>query len=171
MQYPLNSIVEMCFLGRELQIDAKNSNFDIFENALWEYAFKTDCIQHCNIYFNLCACHINSIPVRKSKKGFWCSLKEHLVGVLINTYIFETGPSISEIWQVKRVHVLHPWALVLKTLCIFSKIKATSDNVSYGSGQKGSKELKNHSFTSVETIVVKLKWKMCENQYFPCFEP
>ena len=27
----------------------------------------------------------------------------------------------------------------------------------------------NHS--SVEAIVVKLQWKMCENQYFPCFEP
>ena len=67
--------------------------------------------------------------------------------------------------------VLHPWALFLKTLCIFPKNKATSDKVSYGSGQKCSKELKNHSFTSVETIVVKLQWKMCENQYFPCFEP
>ena len=67
--------------------------------------------------------------------------------------------------------VLRPWALFLKTLCIFSKNKATSDKVSYGSGQKCSKELKNHSFTSVETIVVKLQWKMCENQYFPCFEP
>ena len=67
--------------------------------------------------------------------------------------------------------VLHPWALFLKTLCIFSKNKATSDKVSYGSGQKCSKELKNHSFTSVETIVVKLQWKMCENQYFPYFEP
>ena len=53
--------------------------------------------------------------------------------------------------------VLHPWALFLKTLCIFSKNKATSDKVSYGSGQKCSKELKNHSFTSVETIVVKLQ--------------
>ena len=53
--------------------------------------------------------------------------------------------------------VLHPWALFLKTLCIFSKKKATSDKVSYGSGQKCSKELKNHSFTSVETIVVKLQ--------------
>ena len=51
--------------------------------------------------------------------------------------------------------VLHPWALFLKTLCIFSKNKATSDKVFYGSGQKCSKELKNHSFTSVETIVVK----------------
>ena len=67
--------------------------------------------------------------------------------------------------------VLHLWALFLKTLCIFSKNKATSDKVSYGSGQKCSKELKNYSFTSVETIVVKLQWKMCENQYFPCFEP
>ena len=67
--------------------------------------------------------------------------------------------------------VLHPWALFLKTLCIFSKNKAISDKVSYGYGQKCSKELKNHSFTSVEIIVVKLKWKMCENQYFPCFVP
>ena len=67
--------------------------------------------------------------------------------------------------------VLHPWALFLKTLCIFSKNKATLDKVSHGSGQKCSKELKNHSFTSVETTVVKLQWKMCENQYFPCFEP
>ena len=53
--------------------------------------------------------------------------------------------------------VLHPWALFLKTLCIFSKNKATSDKVPYGSGQKCSKELKNHSFTQVETIVVKLQ--------------
>ena len=67
--------------------------------------------------------------------------------------------------------VLHLWALFLKTSCIFSKNKATSDKVSYGSGQKCSKELENYSFTSVETIVVKLQGKMCENQYFPCFEP
>ena len=53
--------------------------------------------------------------------------------------------------------VLHPWALFLKILYIFSKNKATLDKVSYGSGQKCSKELKNHSFTSVETIVVKLQ--------------
>ena len=67
--------------------------------------------------------------------------------------------------------VLHLWALFLKTLCIFSKNKANLDTVSYGSGQKCSKELKNHSFTSVEAIGVKLQRKMCENQYFPCFEP
>ena len=53
--------------------------------------------------------------------------------------------------------VLHLWALFLKTLCIFSKNKATSDKVSYGSGQKCYKELENYSFTSVETIVVKLQ--------------
>ena len=52
--------------------------------------------------------------------------------------------------------VLHLWALFLKTLCIFSQSKATLDKVSYGSGHKCSKELKNHSFTSVQTIVVKL---------------
>ena len=67
--------------------------------------------------------------------------------------------------------VLHLWALFLKTLWIFSKNKAALDKVSHGSGQKYSKELQNHSFTSVGTIVVKLQWKMCENQYFPCFEP
>ena len=71
--------------------------------------------------------------------------------------------------QIKGV--LHPWALFLKTSCIFSKNKATSDNVSYGSGQRCSKELKNHSFTSVETFVMKLQWKKCENQYFPRFQP
>ena len=53
--------------------------------------------------------------------------------------------------------VLHPWALFLKILCIFLKNKVTSDKASYGSGQKCSKELKNHSFTSVEIIVVKLQ--------------
>ena len=53
--------------------------------------------------------------------------------------------------------VLHPCALFLKTLCIFSQNKATSDKVSYGSGQKCSKELKNNIFTSVETIGVKLQ--------------
>ena len=53
--------------------------------------------------------------------------------------------------------VLHPGALFLKTLCIFSKNKATSDKVSYGSGQKCSKKLRNHSFSSVETLIVKLQ--------------
>ena len=53
--------------------------------------------------------------------------------------------------------VLHLWALFFKTSCIFSKNKATLDKVSYGPGQKYSKELKNHSFTSVEPTVVKLQ--------------
>ena len=46
-------------------------------------------------------------------------------------------------------------ALSLKTLCIFSTKKATLDKESDGFGQKCSKELNNHSFASVETIVVK----------------
>ena len=53
--------------------------------------------------------------------------------------------------------VLHLWALFLKTFCIFSKNKATLDKVTYASGQKCSKELKNHSFISVEAIVVKVQ--------------
>ena len=53
--------------------------------------------------------------------------------------------------------VRHPWTLVLKSLCIFSKNKATLVEVSNGSDQKCSKELKNHSFTSVEPMVVKLQ--------------
>ena len=52
--------------------------------------------------------------------------------------------------------VLHPWALFLKTFCIFLKNKATLDKVSYGFGQKCSNELKNNSFPSAETILVKL---------------
>ena len=53
--------------------------------------------------------------------------------------------------------VLHLWALFLKTFYIFSKNKATLDKETYASGQICSKELKNHSFTSVEAIVVKLQ--------------
>ena len=71
-----------------------------------------------------------------------------------------TSYGFSLVWVNFNLHlkgVLHLWALFLKTLCIFSKNKATSDKVSYGSGQKCSKELKNYSFTSVETIVVKLQ--------------
>ena len=73
-------------------------------------------------------------------------------------------------WNIKFIKgVLHPWALFLKTLCIFSKNKVTSDKLSYGSGQKYSKELKNHSFTSVETIVVKLQWKNVQKSIFFMF--
>ena len=74
--------------------------------------------------------------------------------MLLKAYQAEADCFLST-WFIKGV--LHPWTLFLKTLCIFSKNKATSDKVSYGSGQKCFKELKNHSFTSVETIVVKLQ--------------
>ena len=80
-----------------------------------------------------------------------------------------TQASFWDIYLVKGV--LHLWPLFLRTLSIFSKNKATLDKVFYGSGQKCSKELKNYIFTSVEAIVEKLQRKMCENQYFPCFEP
>ena len=57
-------------------------------------------------------------------------------------------------------------------LCAFSqKNKAILDKKFYESGQKCSKVLKKSHFTSVETIVVKLPLKMCENQCFSCFEP
>ena len=87
-----------------------------------------------------------------------------MVYEIINTSYFSMFLKVS--WHHLK-GVLHPWALFLKT---FSKNNATSDKVSYGSGQKCSKELKNHRFTLVETIVVKLQWKMCKNQYFSCFE-
>ena len=86
--------------------------------------------------------------------------------VPLNIYIkhkFQKGPSFFETFHFHPTNdpclkgVLHPCALFLKTLCIFSKNKATLNKVSYGSGQKCSKELKNHSFTSVETIVAKLQ--------------
>ena len=98
----------------------------------------------------------------------FCEYASNNVMVDVNAS-FQRGWKKSFVYFVKGV--LHPRTLFLKTLCIFSKNKATSDKVSYGSGQKCSKELKNHSFTSVETTVVKLQWKICENQYFPCFEP
>ena len=67
--------------------------------------------------------------------------------------------------------VQYPWALFLKTLHIFSKKKQTNkqtilDKVSNGSGQKSSKELKNLSFTSIETIVVKLLNKCAKIKIF-----
>ena len=98
----------------------------------------------------------------------WCSVDLVWSCMLIDGH---TPLYYASYWKPSFKGVLHLWALFLKTLCIFSKNKATSDIVSYESGQKCSKELKNDSFTSVETIIVKLQWKMCENQYFPCFEP
>ena len=69
----------------------------------------------------------------------------------------KNGEKKEKLYQGSLRGLLHPWALFLTTLCIFSKNKATSDKVTHGSGQKCSKELKNHSFTLVETIFVKLQ--------------
>ena len=81
-----------------------------------------------------------------------------IIIIIVIIIIIITKHLYSALQRTQRFKgVLHPWALFLKTLYIFSKNKATSDEVSYGSGQKCSKELKNHSFTSVETIVVKLQ--------------
>ena len=63
---------------------------------------------------------------------------------------------------------MHPWTLLLKNLCISQNYKATSDKVSNGSDQKCSKELKNN-FSRDHGL--KLQYKMCENQHFPCFVP
>ena len=55
-----------------------------------------------------------------------------------------------------------PLDLIFKDFVPFlKKIKPFLDKVSNGSSQKCSKELKNHSFPSVETIVVKLQWTKC----------
>ena len=81
-------------------------------------------------------------------------LKKFKFSLKLVIYVVQKG-LITKAKLIKGV--LHLWALFLKTLCIFSKNKATSDKVSYGSGQKCSKELENYSFTSVETIVVKLQ--------------
>ena len=103
--------------------------------------------------------------------GIWLPLVRYKLNnnaqqrMIINTLILYNSA------RLLFKEVLHLWALFLKNLCIFSKIKAHLGKVSYGSGQKCSKELKNHSFTSVEAIFVKLQRKMCENQYFPFFEP
>ena len=93
------------------------------------------------------------------------------IGVLVATYMYfkdkrildqmflrssqEVKPGLYSAHLLSRGNA--PWTLFLKTLCIFSKNKATLHKVSHGSGQKCSKELKNHSFTSVGAIVVKLQ--------------
>ena len=92
----------------------------------------------------------SSTPPPISNVARTCDTFEDALNTFLNIVLGSGGP-------ISLKGVLHLWALFLKTLCIFSKNKATSDKVSYGSGQKCSKELKNHSFTSVETIVVKLQ--------------
>ena len=96
-----------------------------------------------------------STGIRIPKKNILLSIGSYKVIVIMIQYL------CSALWITDLSEyfkgVLHLWALFLKTLCIFSKNKATSDKVSYGSGQKCSKELENYSFASVETIVVKLQ--------------
>ena len=53
--------------------------------------------------------------------------------------LVHNAPLLSDIFYAFMLilkGVLHLWGLFLKTLCIFSKNKATLDKVSYGSGQK-----------------------------------
>ena len=88
-------------------------------------------------------------------------IAENYLLILFSQEEWDTNEWTNQVQNNGVKGVLHLWALFLKTLCIFSENKAISDKVSYGSGQKCSKKLKNDSFTSVETIVVKLQWKMC----------
>ena len=81
-------------------------------------------------------------------------ISKHCFPKISSHGILSNFPKFQQCWFKG---VLHLWTLFLKTLRIFSKNKATLDKVSYGSGQKCSKEFKNHGFTSVETIVVKLE--------------
>ena len=98
------------------------------------------------------------IPLLAFETGDFDSLNHvyfHNIKLFENVYFLNTRMIFCSCLSLKGV--LHLWALFLKTLCISLKNKATLDIVSYGSGQKCSKELKNHSFPSVETIVVKLQ--------------
>ena len=97
-------------------------------------------------------CYLNPWQFNSSLKGVCTSRPFQVVGTWCTGQMQPTN-----YFNLALKGVLHLWALFLKTLCIFSKNKATSDKVSYGSGQKCSKELENYSFTSVETIVVKLQ--------------
>ena len=102
--------------------------------------------------------HVNDLNLTNNKKSF----SDHSIRTCGPIFWNSLPTAIKDSKSVNHFRnqfkgVLHLWALFLKTLCIFSKNKATSDKVSYGSGQKCSKELENYSFTSVETIVVKLQ--------------
>ena len=81
--------------------------------------------------------------------------KDSLYFIVFANILMKLMRKIGKIMLIKGV--LHLCSLFWKTLCIFSKNKATLHKVSYESGQKYSKELKNYSFTSVKAIVVKLK--------------
>ena len=111
----------------------------------------SDCSQTWQMSFNPKKCYVMHMGTKRNMYKHAYKMYDHVLETVENHQYL--GIYISH--NLKGV--LHPWALFLKTLCIFSKNKATSDKVSYGSGQKCSKKLKNHSFTSVETIVVKLQ--------------
>ena len=112
---------------------------------------------------NFLACDKYGFPLktRANKNKQWTHYLA--LNILFLIFLYASGRTLSHIFKQPNTEfrlikgVLHLWAFFLKTLCIFSKNKATSDKVSYGSGQKCSKELENYSFTSVETIVVKLQ--------------
>ena len=92
----------------------------------------------------------------------WTASKSERATKIIVTLLFNDGFQKRKN-SVKGVQ--HPWALFLKTLYICLKNKVTLDKISYGSGQKYSKELKYHSSTSVETIVVKFNSDKCAKIY------
>ena len=122
-------------------------------------------------------------------KTFWTIKSKHIFDCHFNTSVlkkyfilitfvlrFYKLYSVRQLWLYSAVTVshfdyqfkgvLHLWALFLKTFCIFSTNKATLDKKTYGSGQKCSKELKNHSFTSVEAIVFKVTVKNMRKSIF-----
>ena len=90
----------------------------------------------------------------------------------LNMYMYKEMMILISIISLKHISfqifkgVLHLWALFLKTLCFFLKNKTILDKVSYGSGQKCSKELTNHSFPSEETIGVNLQSKNVQKSIF-----
>ena len=73
----------------------------------------------------------------------------------INTYQMALSAIQKRLKQLREYST--PGHYFWRLCAFFSKNKATLDKVSYESGHKCYKELKNHSFTSVELIAVKLQ--------------
>ena len=73
----------------------------------------------------------------------WCRIQSYLVGMMLGYIIYQLKGKPFKLNKVKIYLRGYStlWALFLKTLCIFSKNKAISDKVSYGSDQKCSKKL------------------------------
>ena len=69
----------------------------------------------------------------------------------------------------KADEVMHPWSLFLKTLHIFSKNKETLDKVSIGSEM--FQVTQNSQFYFSINHGCEVTVQMCENQYFPWFDP